>query len=142
MVVSKSDGVKDRSSAWVATGALNGLVAVICGAFGAHVLASRLEVKALTAFETGARYQMYHALALLGVAWVMARRPGRLITASAYCMLIGVVFFSGSLYGLALAGWKWLGPVTPIGGLLMMIGWLLLAVAALRMSPKPHGAVE
>ncbi len=117
---------------WVAVAAVNGLIAVLSGAFGAHILATRLDAKSLHAFEIGARYQMYHAIALLGVAWMMTERPGRLTSASGFCMLFGVVLFSGSLYGISLAEWSWLGPVTPIGGLLLMMGWLLLAVAALR----------
>ncbi len=118
---------------WVCVAAVNGLMAVIAGAFGAHILASRLDAKLLGAFETGAQYQMYHAIALLGVAWMVTERPGRLTAAAGYCMLAGIVLFSGSLYGLTLLGWTWLGPVTPLGGVLLMTGWLLLAVAALRL---------
>lgn len=117
---------------WVVVAAVNGLIAVMSGAFGAHVLASRLDAKSLNVFEIGARYQMYHAIALLGVAWMMTVRPGRVISASGFCMLFGVVLFSGSLYAISLTHWTWLGPVTPFGGLLLMTGWLLLAVAALR----------
>ena len=74
---------------------------------------------------------MYHALALLAVAFVASMRPSRAASASAVCMLLGIVLFCGSLYGLALTDWRFLGPVTPIGGVLLMCGWLLLVVAAL-----------
>lgn len=116
---------------WIGIAAINGLIAVAAGAFGAHALKDKLEPNMLTTFETGARYQMYHALALIAVAWVMSTQPSRVIQASAWCMLIGIILFSGSLYGLTLLQWRWLGPVTPIGGLSMMIGWLLLAIAVL-----------
>jgi len=117
---------------WVAVAAINGLIAVVAGAFGAHYLKSHLDAEALNAFEVGVHYQMYHALALLAVAWVMSVRPARLVSASAVCMLLGIVLFTGSLYVMTLLGWKWIGPVTPVGGALLMVGWLLLAIAALR----------
>ncbi len=115
---------------WVAIAAVNGLFAVAAGAFGAHALAKRLDPGDLATFEVGVRYHMYHALALLAVAWVMSLRSSRAIRCSAACMMAGIILFSGSLYGMCLAGWRWLGPVTPIGGALLMVGWLLLAVAA------------
>ncbi len=117
---------------WVAVAAVNGLMAVIAGAFGAHALKDRLEPGQLATFEVGVRYQMYHALGLMAVAWVMSVRPTRVATASAVCMLVGIVLFSGSLYGLSLAKWRWLGPITPIGGLCFIVGWVLLAIAALK----------
>jgi len=114
---------------WVMIAAINGLLAVALGAFGAHVLKDRLEPAQLSSFEVGIRYQMYHALALLAIAWVMTVRPSRSARAAAVFMLIGIILFSGSIYGLTLASWRWLGPVTPIGGMSLMIGWLLLAWA-------------
>lgn len=114
---------------WVMIAASNGLLAVALGAFGAHVLKDRLEPGQLSAFEVGVRYQMYHALALLAIAWVMTVRPSRIARAAAVLMLMGIILFSGSIYGLTLASWRWLGPVTPIGGVALMIGWLLLAWA-------------
>ena len=102
------------------------------GAFGAHALKNHLDPDNLVTFEVAARYQMHHALAILATAWVMSIRPSRVASASAICTVLGIVLFSGSLYGLSLLGWQWLGPVTPLGGLLLMSGWLLLAVAALR----------
>lgn len=117
---------------WVLVGSLNGLMGVIAGAFGAHYLATRVDARMLRAFETGAAYQMYHAVVLLAVGALMMLRPRRLTATSGYCMLGGVVLFSGSLYVLSLTGWRWVGPVTPLGGLLLMVGWLLLGVSAWR----------
>lgn len=120
---------------WVATASVFGLTAVAAGAFGAHALKGRLDPAALAAFDVGVRYQMYHALALLAVAGVMTVRPSRTVTAAGICWVVGILLFSGSLYGLTLLGWRWLGPVTPLGGVSLMAGWLLLAVGALRSGP-------
>lgn len=117
---------------WLAVAGVTGLTAVAAGAFGAHALKSRLEPSDLAAFEVGVRYQMYHALALLVVAFLRGQRPSAAMSTAAWCMLIGIVLFSGSLHGLSLLKWKWLGPVTPIGGLFMMIGWAALMVAGIR----------
>ncbi len=115
---------------WQWIGAINGFLAVAAGAFGAHFLKNRLSAFDLATFETAARYQIYHALALLAVSALAHTRPSATVTASGWCMLFGTTLFSGSLYGLTLGGWKWLGPITPLGGLLLLAGWLLLAVAA------------
>ena len=116
----------------IALAAINGLIAVMAGAFGSHALKSRLDPGELATFEVAVRYQMYHALALMAVAWVMSTRPTRTASAAAICMLIGIVLFSGSIYGLSLVKWRWLGPVTPIGGLSLIAGWVLLAIAGLQ----------
>jgi uncharacterized membrane protein YgdD (TMEM256/DUF423 family) len=113
-------------------GAVSGFIAVGAGAFGAHALKARLTPDMLAVFETGARYQMYHALALLAVAWAWSRWPGRLTAASGWCFVGGTVLFSGSLYAMALIGARGLGAVTPFGGVLFLAGWLLLAAAAWR----------
>lgn len=84
----------------------------------------------LEVFETGARYQMYHAIALLGVAWVASRWPGSLSTASGWFFVAGTVLFSGSLYAMALTGVRVLGAITPIGGICFIAGWVCLAIAA------------
>ncbi len=118
---------------WVGLAALNGFIAVAAGAFGAHALKSRLEPDQLAIFEVGVRYQMYHALALLAVAWVMSVSPSRAASAAGVCMLVGIVLFSGSLYGLSLTNWPWLGPITPIGGVSLLLGWILLAVAGFKV---------
>lgn len=107
-------------------------LAVAAGAFGAHALRARLTPEHLAVFETGARYQMYHALALLAVGWVAAQRPGDAVTAAGWLFVAGIVLFSGSLYLLALSGVGWLGAVTPLGGAAFLGGWASLAWAAWR----------
>jgi uncharacterized membrane protein YgdD (TMEM256/DUF423 family) len=117
--------------ALLAAGALNALVAVAAGAFGAHGLQSRLDEKHLGIFETAARYHMYHALGIALCA--LAARSGLDGAVRAgWAMQAGVAIFAGTLYALALTKVKILGAITPIGGLLMMIGWALLAWAALK----------
>ena len=111
-------------------GALSGLVSVAAGAFGAHALRARLPPELLAVFETAARYQMYHALALLAVAWAAGRWPGPLVTWAGGLFIAGTLLFSGSLYALALTGARWLGAVTPLGGVCFLAGWLCLALAA------------
>ena len=108
-------------------GALLGFLAVALGAFGAHALRARLTPADLDIFETGVRYQMYHALALLAVAWASTRWPGGITTVAGWAFLAGILVFSGSLYVLVLSGQRWLGAVTPLGGLAFLLGWALLA---------------
>jgi uncharacterized membrane protein YgdD (TMEM256/DUF423 family) len=107
---------------------ISGGFAVILGAFGAHTLKGRVEPELLIAFETGVRYHMYHAVALLAVA--RTRLSGaRLQAAAAWLFLAGMALFSGSLYMLSLTGVRWLGGITPLGGLAFIFGWLCLALA-------------
>jgi uncharacterized membrane protein YgdD (TMEM256/DUF423 family) len=113
-------------------GAGSALVAVGAGAFGAHGLRARLSPELLAVFETAARYQMYHALALLAVAWAVTRWPGALPQWAGWLFVAGTVLFSGSLYLLALTGIRWLGAITPLGGLAFLAGWLCLLLAAAR----------
>jgi uncharacterized membrane protein YgdD (TMEM256/DUF423 family) len=115
-----------------ALGALAAFIGVALGAFAAHGLKSRLDPAMLATFETGVRYQMYHALALLGVAWACTRWPGVWINASGWLFVAGIAVFSGTLYALALTGVRWLGAVTPLGGLAFLAGWLCLAWAAAK----------
>ena len=115
-------------------GAVSALLAVAAGAFGAHALRSRLSADLLAAFETGARYQMYHALALLLVAWAATRWPGPPVRAAGWLFVAGTVIFSGSLYVLALTGARALGAVTPVGGLAFLAGWLALTIGIWRSS--------
>jgi uncharacterized membrane protein YgdD (TMEM256/DUF423 family) len=115
---------------FVTVAALSGLIAVAAGAFGAHALRERLSPEYLAVFETAARYQMYHALALIAAAWASTRWPGPVIQWSGWLFIIGTVLFSGSLYALALSGARWLGAITPLGGLAFMAGWLCLALSA------------
>jgi uncharacterized membrane protein YgdD (TMEM256/DUF423 family) len=111
-------------------GSLSAFVAVAAGAFGAHALRARVQPDLLAVFETGARYQMYHALALLAVAWAVTRWPGPWPARAGWLFVAGTVLFSGSLYALALSGVRWLGAVTPLGGVAFLAGWLCLALAA------------
>ena len=112
-----------------AVGSVSGFLAVAFGAFGAHALKERLDARRFDIFETAARYQMYHALGMIAAAW-LASRGLALAATGGWVMLGGVVVFSGSLYALALSGENWLGAITPIGGLAMITGWALVAVAA------------
>lgn len=113
-------------------GALSAFLAVAAGAFGAHALRARLGPAMLLVFETGARYQMYHALGLMAVAWAVTRWPGKLTSAAGWCFVAGTILFSGSLYAMALSGQRALGAITPLGGVAFLSGWLCLALAARR----------
>ncbi|CAN5893301.1 hypothetical protein BH11MYX2_BH11MYX2_09840 [soil metagenome] len=115
-------------STLVALGALNGAIAVAAGAFGAHGLREKLEPRMLEIFETAARYQMYHALAIV-LCGVLATRGS---TQAGWLFQIGIIVFSGSLYALSLSGVKVLGAITPIGGLALIAGWAWLAWSAWR----------
>ena len=113
-------------------GALSAMLAVGAGAFGAHALRARISAEHLAIFETGARYQIYHALALLAAAWAVSRWPGSLPVSAGWLFVVGSILFSGSLYILALTGVRWWGAVTPIGGLAFLAGWLCLVLTAVR----------
>jgi uncharacterized membrane protein YgdD (TMEM256/DUF423 family) len=117
---------------WFAIGALAAGAGVALGAFGAHGLRARGDSDLLVIFETGVRYQMYHALALLVVGWAATRWPGALVTASGWLFLVGILLFSGSLYLMTFTGARWLGAITPLGGMCFIIGWVLLAIAAFK----------
>lgn len=119
--------VTSMSRLFIVLGALNGGVSVALGAFAAHGLAGRLAPASLATFETAARYQMYHAMALLAVAVLMAGDDAPPLARAAWCFVAGIVLFSGSLYALTLTGRTWLGAITPIGGLAFLAGWILLA---------------
>lgn len=115
----------------IALGAVNAALAVAAGAFAAHGLRDRLEPRALEIFETGARYHMYHALAMVLAGLVAARGVGGATTAG-WLFQAGIAIFSGSLYALALTDVKVLGAITPLGGVAFLAGWLWLAVVAWR----------
>lgn len=116
---------------FVAAGALAAGIGVALGAFGAHGLEGRVSADRLATFETGVKYQIYHALALLFVAWANAQGWGPSLHWAGYCFLGGIVIFSGSLYVLVLTDTGWLGAITPLGGVAFIVGWGLLAWAAL-----------
>lgn len=113
---------------WLRIGAILGGLAVAGGAFAAHGLEKTLDERGLALFETAARYQMYHALALVAVG-LLATRAGavRALDVAGWSFLVGIVLFSGSLYALALTRIKWLGAITPFGGVLFLVGWGALA---------------
>lgn len=113
-------------------GAVSAFIGVATGAFGAHGLKDRLSADMLMIFEVGVRYQMYHAFALMAVAWAETRWSSSLITTSGWLFIIGTILFSGSLYLLSLTGMRWLGAITPFGGVAFLAGWLCLALAAWR----------
>lgn len=125
-----------RSRSWVAVGAIGAGLGVAIGAFGAHGLRGRISPELLDIFRTGAQYQLLHALAILLVAALFGRDlANRSLHAAAFCFLSGTVFFSGSLYLLALTGARAWGAVTPAGGAFFLAGWAFLALAGIR-SPR------
>lgn len=117
---------------WLMTGCANAFISVAAGAFAAHGLRHRMASEALAAFETAARYQMYHAVGLIAVAWLCTASPSRAAHAAGWAFTIGIVLFSGSLYALCLTGLRKLGIITPFGGTAFLLGWVLLAAAAWR----------
>ena len=117
---------------FVLLGALFGFLGVALGAMGAHALSHRLTPDRLAIYETAVRYQMYHALALLAVAWAVGRFPGGFPAAAGWLFVAGVLIFSGTLYGLAFGAPRWFGAITPIGGLCFLAGWAALVLAAIR----------
>jgi uncharacterized membrane protein YgdD (TMEM256/DUF423 family) len=145
--------IKDRAMdgwIWVRIGAISGFLAVALGAFGAHGLRDRLKPKEadsaqeveskqrrLENFETASRYQMYHALALLALGFVVVwGRPTTAADIAGWAFLAGTIVFSGSLSALGLSGVRWLGAITPFGGIALLVGWIALAVAAAG-GPRP-----
>jgi uncharacterized membrane protein YgdD (TMEM256/DUF423 family) len=113
-------------------GSLLAFFAVALGAFAAHGLKTRLSPDMFNIFEVGVRYHMYHALALLAVAWACSRWPESNAHAAGWAFIFGIVAFSGSLYILSITGIRWLGAITPIGGVGFLIGWILLIWAVWR----------
>ena len=130
-------------------GATLGGLGVVLGAFGAHWLEGAVvdwglepdeQQRRLDTWEVAVRYQMYHALALLAVGLLAARQAGRGLAAVSWLFIVGVLIFSGCLYALVISGVKILGAIVPIGGTLMIAGWVVLAIACARRSPQPGGA--
>ncbi len=128
-----ADPTGSSHAEWIAvSGALLCMVGVAAGAFGAHLLSGRLATDALDTFRTGVRYHLVHALGLLALAALSARMPSTLWPWAAGLLVLGILVFSGTLYGLALGGPRWLGAVTPLGGTCFLAGWAVTAVAAWR----------
>ncbi|QUY40965.1 DUF423 domain-containing protein [Acaryochloris marina] len=118
-------------------GSIFGGLSVAAGAFASHALKAQLSEKSQQIFETGTKYQMYHALALILVSLLLSRAEGGegLLTLAGYAFIAGIVLFSGSLYGLSLSEIKWFGPITPLGGVAFLVGWGCIAIAAFKSSP-------
>lgn len=115
-------------------GACTAMLAVILGAFAAHGLKDKLTENAMSAFQTGVHYQLYHSLGIILIVILYRQTPAPMLLWAASFMFAGMVLFSGSLYLLALSGIKWFGPITPLGGLCFIVGWGLLLVASLKGS--------
>lgn len=111
-------------------------MAVGLGALAAHGLKASLAPTLLSAFQTGVQYQMYHALALLGISALLLKNHLLWLTRAALCFMVGTLLFSGSLYALALGGPHWLGPITPVGGVAYLCGWLCICVAAWQITTR------
>jgi len=124
-------GMAGPGSLFIVLGALSGFVSVAAGAFGAHALRKRLDADLLAVFETGARYQMFHALGMVGVGVLLGRQASAALGAAGWLFFVGSLLFSGSLYALALSVVRMLGTITPLGGLAFLGGWLALAWAVL-----------
>jgi uncharacterized membrane protein YgdD (TMEM256/DUF423 family) len=130
-----------NTKTWVVVGASLGTLGIAAGTFGAHLLPKYLEAAGASAFqaerlnwwETGVRYQMYHAFALLTVAWIAERRKSLLPNLAGLAMFAGTIIFSGCLYALGLTGVRAIGAIVPIGGMLFITGWVLLAIAGLGL---------
>ena len=119
-------------------GALSAFIAVAAGAFGAHALRARLDPGMLAAFETGARYQMYHALALIGLGLSATPQNRKWIRVAGICLLLGIAGFSGGLYAYTLGNLRWVGmSIVPLGGMISIAGWILFAIAAWRRQDVP-----
>ena len=122
-----------NGSVWISVGAAFGGLGVVIGAFGAHALKNRLDEYAMSVFKTGVEYHFYHALALIVVGVLMLIKPSAMLGWSALAFTVGIIIFSGSLYALALSGIKVLGAITPIGGVALIAGWVLLAASAHKL---------
>jgi len=107
-------------------GCSSAFIAVAAGAFGSHALRNRISPEAFNSFEVGVRYQMYHALALLAISWAITRWPNVNVSLAGWFFVVGTVLFSGSLYALSFTGIRVFGAITPLGGVLFLLGWLYL----------------
>jgi uncharacterized membrane protein YgdD (TMEM256/DUF423 family) len=128
-----------RPALFLFLGSLLAGLAVAAGAFGSHLLKSMLDASMLTVYETAVRYHMYHALGLCMVAWAGRQEQATYCSLAGWCFLSGIVLFSGSLYGMALTGTRWLGALTPVGGTVFLVGWSLLARHAWQEIMRPSG---
>ena len=121
--------MKNLTRLFVILGSLNAALAVILGAFGAHMVKNQLSENLMATFQTGNQYHFFHALGLFAVAFMASQTNSKLVKWSGFLMFIGIILFSGSLYILSITGIKWLGAITPIGGIAFIVAWILLAMA-------------
>lgn len=124
--------ITQMKNLYFALGSVFSMFGVLLGAFGAHTLKKKLTPEMLDVFEVGVRYQMYHGIGLIIVAWALSQWQSTLTTAAGLCFIVGILIFSGSLYTLSLTGVRWLGAITPIGGLAFIAGWGCLVIAVLK----------
>lgn len=131
--------MNQQARVFLTIGGISGLLAVALGAFGAHGLENKLTANLLETYSTGNVYHFYHTFALLAVGFAAYRTKGRLLMASGSCFIAGTLLFSGSLYVLAITGIGVLGAITPIGGVLLIVGWALFAAAVYNAAPRLNG---
>lgn len=117
---------------FIVLGAVNAFLCVVLGAFGAHGLKKKLSAEMMDIFQTGVQYHMYHALGLILIGILAQWMAPSTLNWAGWSMLVGIFLFSGSLYVLSISGIKWLGAITPLGGLAFLIGWLMIVIAAIR----------
>ena len=119
---------------FLVAGSVSAALCIVLGAFAAHALKSQVSSESLSVFQTGVQYQFYHSLGLVlvGVLMLQLQAAEGLLKYSGIAMLAGIVLFSGSLYALSVLAWKWLGPITPLGGLAFIVAWLLLAIGVVK----------
>ena len=117
---------------WLAAAGINGFTSIAMGALSAHLLQGRISTRGIDLVDTAARYQMYHALALFGTAWLVTVKPGIVTHLAGFAFLIGTILFSGGLYGLGITGLGGFAALAPFGGIAFMLGWLVLIFAAVR----------
>lgn len=127
---------RSLSQRFLALGSVFAGLAVAAGAFGAHALKEILDEHRLQVFDTATRYQMYHAFGLCIVAWAMDRYPEQRLEQTGWLFIFGILLFSGSLYVVSLAGIRWMGAITPIGGAAFLAGWLLLGWRIWNRTPN------
>ncbi|SFJ20749.1 MULTISPECIES: DUF423 domain-containing protein [unclassified Bacillus (in: firmicutes)] len=113
-------------------GCITAALSVVLGAFGAHGLEGKISAKMLDVWKTGVTYQMFHAGGLFIVALLMDKIQSSLVSAAGWCMVAGIIMFSGSLYALSTTGIKFFGPITPLGGVAFIVGWILLGTAIVK----------
>jgi uncharacterized membrane protein YgdD (TMEM256/DUF423 family) len=121
------NSVASLSKVFLIIASISACTAVALGAFAAHLLKDKLSPDLFAIFEVGVRYHMYHALALFAVAWCVTQFPSSSVSVSGWLFIAGTVVFSGSLYILSMTGMRWLGAITPLGGISFLAGWIWLA---------------